>query len=246
VPRFRRRAAGTGAGRRGRRRHRVRQLTPAARPRRGGGRPGWPGHQDRAWRHAGPERFRRRQLRSRLQPGVERLLSRPGPGLARVLPRATPGGLAAGRIHQPGLVRLRHRGAGYAGRVHRPPPHPLLHPRPARRRAPARLRRWPDRVQPHADRADRRPAGGRLQPDAPGRGAASGRRHRQVYAWILRHQRRQAASPLTSRGSPRSRSRTGRAPARPARAGPRAASEPPAGTRPRRKPRAPRRRPGCP
>ena len=86
----------------------------------------------------------------------------------------------------------------------------------------------------------------RLHPDAPGRGAASGRRHRQVYAWILRHPRRQAASPLTSRGSPRSRSRTGRARAPPARAGPRAASGPPAGTRPRRRPRAPWRRPERP
>ena len=52
------------------------------------------------------------------------------------------------------------------------------------------------RVQPLADRADRRPAGGGLQPHPPGRGAASRGRHGAVHARLHRHPRGPAAAGL--------------------------------------------------
>ena len=243
LPRLRWRAARSGSRRRGRGRDGIRQLAQATRPRRGGGCPGRPGpqdHQDGARRHAGSEHVRRWPLQPRLQPGVERVLPGPGPGLAGVLPRPAPGGRAADGIHEPGFVHLRRRGARYAGGVRRTPPDPLFHRGPARGGTAARLRRWPDRVQPHPDGADRRPASGRLHPDSPGRGAPPRRRDSPLHAWVHRHPRRQTAPrPLTLRKTPWPPPHTGRAHAPPARAEPKAASAPPAGTRPPHKTPAP-------
>ena len=63
-----------------------------------------------------------------------------------------PAGLLLAGFTNPDLYIFDAEALDDTGGVRRPPPHPLLHPRPARGRTPAGLQRRPDRVQPHADR----------------------------------------------------------------------------------------------